>query len=381
MKNIGILGSTGSIGKQALDVISNHKNKFKVKFLAANNNVDILIKQCKKFQPEYVCIYNKSKYKYLKNNCNVKNVLSGHDGLIELCETSNIDVILNAIVGYKGLEPTIKIIESGTDIALSNKESIVQAGHIVMKLAKLHNVNIFPVDSEHSALWQCLVGENKNQIKKIILTASGGPFRTLPVKEFNNITVEQALNHPNWSMGNKISIDSATMMNKGFEMIEAYWLFNIKSEDIKIVVHPQSIIHSMIEYIDGSIKAQLSTPSMKIPIQYAFTYPERYQLPEFDFDITEFSNLELHDVDMQKFLCIKLAYDAIDRGGSFPTVLNVANDLAVQLFLDRKIKFNQIPEIIKDAMVNHKNIDMPTLSDILSVTKLTENYIYNKFVS
>jgi len=381
MKNIGILGSTGSIGKQSLDVIAKHQDKFNVKFLAANSAVDSLIEQCIKYKPEYVCIYDESKYTYLKKNCNIRNILTAHEGLIELCEISNIDMILNAIVGYRGLEPTIKIIESGTDIALSNKESIVQAGHIVIELAKSNNVNIFPIDSEHSALWQCLSGERKSQIKKIILTASGGPFRTLATSEFDNITIEQALNHPNWSMGNKISIDSATMMNRGFEMIEAYWLFNVKPEQIQIVVHPQSIIHSMIEYIDGSIKAQLSTPNMRIPIQYAFSYPDRYELPEFNFDITEFANLEIHDVDMKKFSCIKLAYDAIKKGGSFPVVLNVANDLAVELFLNKKIKFNQIPEIIKDAMDSHNKINMPTLSDILSLTKLTETYINNKFTS
>ena len=381
MKNIGILGSTGSIGKQTLDVISNHPEKFNVRFLAANSNAEILVSQCNKFNPEFVCIYDESKYQFLKKNTDVKNILCGHKGLIDLCELSGLDVVLNAIVGYKGLEPTIKIIESGTDIALSNKESIVQAGHIVMKLAKLNNVNIFPVDSEHSALWQCLVGEENNQIKKIILTASGGPFRTLPKNEFDNITVSQALNHPNWSMGNKISIDSATMMNKGFEMIEAFWLFNVSPHQIQIVVHPQSIIHSMIEYIDGSIKAQLSTPNMKIPIQYALSYPERYKLPDFDFNIKEFSNLELYDVDMEKFSCIALAFDAIKKGGSNPVVLNVANDLAVELFLNKKIKFNQIPELIKDAMNNHKHIDMPSLSDILSITKSTENYINSRFKS
>ena len=380
MKNIGILGSTGSIGTQALDVISNHKDKFNVKFLAANNNVDFLIKQCKQYNPDYVCIYNESKYKYLKKNSSVPKILCGNEGLIELCERSDIDIALNAIVGYKGLEPTIKIIESGTDIALSNKESIVQAGHIVMELAKSKGVKIFPVDSEHSALWQCLVGETKKQIKKIILTASGGPFRKLPKSEFNNITVSQALNHPNWSMGNKISIDSATMMNKGFEMIEAFWLFDVNPDQIQIVVHPQSIIHSMIEYIDGSIKAQLSTPNMKIPIQYALSYPERYKLSDFNFNIKEFSNLELYDVDMDKFNCIALAYDAIKKKGSYPVVLNVANDLAVELFLNHKIKFNQIPKLIKDAMDNHKHIDMPSLSDILSITKLTENYINSKYI-
>jgi len=380
MKNIGILGSTGSIGTQCLDVISDLPDKFTVKFLAANNNVNSLINQCKIYKPDYVCIYDESEYLNFKKNCNVKNIFVGHSGLMELCQLSDINITLNAIVGYKGLEPTIKIIESGTDIALSNKESIVQAGHIVTKLAKLKNVNIFPVDSEHSALWQCLVGEKNNKIKKIILTASGGPFRNLPKSKFKNITVPQALAHPNWNMGNKISIDSATMMNKGFEMIEAYWLFNVQPEQIKIVVHPQSIIHSMVEFIDGSIKAQLSKPNMKIPIQYALSYPERYQLSEFDFNIKEFSNLEIYDVDMEKFSCIKLAYDAINKGGSAPVVLNVANDLAVQLFLNEKIKFNQIMKIIKDVIDKHNSIDSPTISDILSLTKWTENYINSTYL-
>ena len=379
MKNIGILGSTGSVGTQSLQIIENHRNKFNIKFLAANTNADDLIKQCLKFDPEYVCIYDKSKYEYIKNNVKTKNILVGHEGLIELCKISNIDIILNAIVGYQGLEPTIAIIESGTDIALSNKESIVQAGHIVTSLAKSHNVNIFPVDSEHSALWQCIVGENKEMIKKIILTASGGPFRTLDKSKFSTITVDQALSHPNWNMGRKISIDSATMMNKGFEMIEAYWLFNIKSKNIDIVIHPQSIIHSMVEFIDGSIKAQLSTPDMRLPILYALSYPDRYDINDIEFDLKKFSTLQLYKMDYNKFGCVKLAYDAIKAGGSFPVILNVANDLAVNLFLNRKISFLDIPKIIIDAMDDHNSLNSPTLSDILSLTKWTENYINNKY--
>ena len=300
---------------------------------------------------------------------------------MELCELSNVDIILNAISGYSGLEPTLKIIESGTDIALSNKESIVQAGHLVMDLAKSMNVNIFPVDSEHSALWQCMVGENKSRIRKIILTASGGPFRTLSKNDFSKITVQQGLNHRNWKMGDIITIDSATMMNKGFEMIEAFWLFNINSKNIEIVVHPQSIIHSMVEYIDGSIKAQLSNPDMRLPIQYAFSYPERYEMNDLKFDIKNFSRLDIEPVDLDKFKCIKLSYDAINKGGSNPTILNVANDIAVDLFLNKKITFIQIPAIIEECINNHSYINLPTLSDILSLTKWTKNYINERFVS
>ena len=379
MKNLGILGSTGSVGTQSLNVIDNNKNKFNIKFLAANTNSKLLIEQVKKFNPEYVCIYDKSKYLELKKHINSSKILCGYDGLMELCELRNIDIVLNSIVGYSGLEPTLKIIESGTDIALSNKESIVQAGHLVINLAKSKNVNIFPVDSEHSAIWQCLFGEKKSKIRKIILTASGGPFRKLSKSKFESITVEQALSHPNWEMGRKISIDSATMMNKGFEMIEAFWLFNIDIRNIEIVVHPQSIIHSMVEFIDGSIKAQLSYPDMRLPIQYAFSFPERYNLDNLRFDIKDFYKLNFEILDLDKFKCVKLAFDAIKKGGSFPVVLNVSNDIAVDLFLNKKIGFTQIPYIINDCMNNHSFIKSPQLSDILSITNWTENYIKEKF--
>ena len=379
MKNIGILGSTGSVGSQSLNVIDNHKDKFNVKFLAANSNVNSLINQSEKFKPEFICIYDKSKYKQLKDKVNTTKVLSGHEGLMELCELSNIDIILNSIVGYGGLEPTLKIIESGTDIALSNKESIVQAGHLVMNLAKLKNVNIFPVDSEHSAIWQCLVGEKKSTIKKIILTASGGPFRNFPKDKFSKISVNQALNHPNWKMGKKITIDSATMMNKGFEMIEAFWLFGINPKNIEIVVHPQSIIHSMVEFVDGSIKAQLSNPDMRMPIQYAFSYPDRYELNDLEFDIKKFSKLDIEPLNMNKFKCVELSFYAINKGGSYPVILNVSNDIAVNLFLNEKILFTQIPNIIEECMRHHSYVNSPKLSDILSLTKWTENYLKEKF--
>jgi 1-deoxy-D-xylulose-5-phosphate reductoisomerase len=381
MKNIGILGSTGSVGTQALQVVKNHNDKLKIKFLAAHSNVTLLSKQANIFKPDYVCIYDESKYNELKNNVNCKHVLSGFDGIMELCELSNIDIILNAIVGYSGLEPTLKIINSGIDIALSNKESIVQAGHLVIELAKSKGVNIFPVDSEHSALWQCMVGEKKDKVRKIILTASGGPFRKTLKAKFSNITVSQALNHPNWEMGKKITIDSATMMNKGFEMIEAHWLFNITPDNINIVIHPQSIIHSMVEYVDGSIKAQLSNPDMRLPIQYAFSYPDRYELNDLKFDINKFSKLNIEPIDLDKFKCVKLAFDAIKKGGSYPVILNVSNDLLVDLFLKGKISFLEIPNIIKECMYNHTYIDSPALSDILSLTKWTENYINTKYMS
>jgi len=379
MKNIGILGSTGSVGKQSLDVINNHKNKFHLKFLVANSNIDLLIEQSKNFKPEFICICDKSKYIELKNNVSKSKILSGYEGLMELCELSNVDIILNAISGYSGLEPTMKIIDSGTDIALSNKESIVQAGHLVMNLAKSKNVNIFPVDSEHSALWQCMVGEEKDKIRKIILTASGGPFRTFSKNDFSNVTVEQALNHPNWEMGKKITIDSSTMMNKGFEMIEAHWLFDISPKNIEIVIHPQSIIHSMVEYIDGSIKAQLSNPDMRLPIQYAFSFPKRYELNDLTFDIKKFSRLDMEPIDLDKFKCLKLSFDAISKGGSNPVILNVANDIAVDLFLNKKITFIQIPDIIEECIDNHSYMNSPKLSDILSLTNWTKKYINERF--
>ena len=375
MKKIGILGSTGSVGTQALEVVNQNPDKFKIIFLTANSNFELLYSQIKKFKPQFVSINDQIGYEYLKNNLSSLNILNGNNGLMELCSNKECDIIINSITGYHGLEPTIKIIESGIDIALSNKESIVQAGHLVMELSNRNNVNIFPIDSEHSALWQCLLGEDIKYLKKIILTASGGPFRNLPKEQFSQITKEQALNHPNWNMGEKITIDSATMMNKGFELIEAYWLFNISIEKIKIVVHPQSLIHSMIEFNDGSIKAQLSQPDMRLPIQYALTYPERYNIDGIDFSIEKFSSMTFEDVDMDKFKCIKLAYDAISMGNSFLTVLNVSNDLLVNWFLYDKISFQEIPLYIEKAMENHVLIDNPSIEEIKYTANETIKYL------
>ena len=381
MKSIGILGSTGSVGKQALDVILNNPKKFKVKYLTCNSNFKELAKQANLCNPEYICIINHDKCKLLKK-VNIPNrikILSGLDSLIDLTKISDVDIVLNAISGYQGLEPTLNIIKSGVDIALSNKESIVQAGHIVTKLAKKNNVNIFPVDSEHSALWQCMNGESKKTIKRLILTASGGPFRLLDKAKFHTITKKDALNHPNWSMGNKITVDSATMMNKGFEVIEAFWLFNIDINNIDIIVHPQSIIHSMIEFIDGSIKAQLSSPDMRLPIQYAFSYPERYELETVNNDFSIINRMDFEPVDTNKFKCIELAYESVKLGGTYPVVLNVANDIAVKLFLEDKISFLNIPKIILESMENHSSFNNPNIDNIREVTKLTEEIILKKY--
>ena len=380
MKIVGILGSTGSVGQQALEVISQHPDKFKVEYLTCNNNYKKLLEQALIFKPKYICVTNKEKYVLLKNALKSYNIICKISSLKELTNNVNVDIVLNAISGYKGLEPTLDVINSGIDIAISNKESIVQAGHLVTRLAKEKNVNIFPVDSEHSALWQCMIGEKKANIKRLILTASGGPFRLLNETDFDKITKKDALQHPNWSMGNKITIDSATMMNKGFEVIEAFWLFNIDINKIDIVVHPQSIIHSMIEFIDGSIKAQMSAPDMRLPIQYAFSYPERYKMNNINNDFNILSKLDFEPINLEKFNCIKLAYKAIKLGGTYPVVLNVANDIAVNLFLNDKITFLMIPEIIKNAMDQHLYINDPDINDIKKVTKWTEKFILNTYI-
>ena len=375
MKKIGILGSTGSVGTQALEIIKKNPDKFKVKYLACNSNASLLVKQVKIFKPDYICLVDSTKKDYLKNNLSNVKIMYGQDALEELSKDNSPDIVLNAVSGYQGLTLTVNSIKAGNDIALANKESIVQAGKIVTELARVKGVNILPVDSEHSALWQCLNGEKKEFIKRLILTASGGPFRNLKKKEFKNITIKDALNHPNWSMGNKITIDSATMMNKGFEVIEAFWLFNISLKKIDIVVHPQSLIHSMIEFIDGSIKAQISIPDMRLPILYALSYPERIKLNNREYDFNLFKRMDFEPADLNKFKCIKLAYDAIKLGGTYPTVLNVSNDIAVRLFLKEKISFIEIPELIDKAMNKHIPINNPRLENILEITKWTEKYL------
>lgn len=375
MKKIGILGSTGSVGTQALEIIEQYPDKFELVFISGHKNLKKLMEQKKRFKPKLVCISDDKAYKaYKKQNLMDKNITGGYEGLLELCDV-DIDLVLNSIMGYKGLYMSIKLIENKIDLALSNKESIVQAGSILTKLAKEKKVNIFPVDSEHSALWQCIIGEKNETVDKLILTGSGGPFRTLEKNKFKSIKREQALKHPNWSMGSKITIDSATMMNKGFEVIEAHWLFDIDYKNIEIVIHPESIIHSMVKFIDGSIKAQLSNPTMRIPIQYAFTYPDRLISNDTEFDFILNNKFSFEEVDFNKFRCIKLAYEAGKKGGTFPVALNVANDLSVDLFLRDKINFIDIERVIEDCLNSHSSVSDPSLDDIKYAVKNTENFI------
>ena len=378
MKKIGILGSTGSIGTQVLDLIAK-SDQFNVSYLSAYSNVELLIEQTKTFKPSAICIVDKSKVDILKNALNSFKIeiLSGNEGILELASRDNIDLLLNALVGYSGVFPTIKAIEAGIDIALANKESLVVGGSIIKDLILKNNTKIYPVDSEHSAIWQCLLGEKKESVHKLILTGSGGPFRTLDYKEFKNIKKEQALKHPNWSMGNKISIDSATMMNKGLEVIEAYWLFDLAIDQIDIIIHPQSIIHSMVEFIDGSIKAQLGTPNMTIPIHFALNYPNRTFNDSFRFNFLEAKDLTFEKPDFNKFKCIKLAYQALESSDSYPIVLNVANDICVEAFLNNKIKFIDIPSFIEDALSHHDKCTVDK-GNMFSIIDKTKQYINNK---
>ena len=377
MKRVTILGSTGSIGRNALNVIDNCEDQFSVIGLSANTNSQLLIEQAKKYQPKFVSIIDSEGADYVEQKLRSFDVkiLKGREGLLKLASYENSDLLLNALVGTSGMEPTINAIRSKVDVALSNKESLVMAGSIINELAIRNGVKIFPVDSEHSAIWQCLAGEDSKEINKIILTGSGGPFRTLPIEKFNTITLDQALNHPNWDMGNKITIDSATMMNKGLEVIEAYWLFNLPPEKIEIVIHPQSIIHSMVEFKDKSIKAQLGLPDMKIPIQYALTYPSHHETNWEELDLTEINTLTFEKPDFTKFPCMKLAFEVLDLGGTAPAVLNVANEQAVYRFLNKEISFKEIPIIIEMACEKHENVSAPSLDEILNIEIWATNFV------
>ena len=377
MKKISILGSTGSIGVNALNVVDNQRDDFNVIGLSAYKNSKLLVEQVKKYEPEFVSIVDAEAAHRLEQELGTFDVkiLKGREGLLELSSYGNVDLMLNALVGSSGMEPTINAIRSKVDVALSNKESLVMAGSIITNLANKTNVKIYPVDSEHSAIWQCLVGEDTKEINKIILTGSGGPFRELPIEKFNTITLDQALNHPNWEMGKKITIDSATMMNKGLEVIEAQWLFNMPTEKIKIVIHPQSIIHSMVEFKDKSIKAQLGLPDMKIPIQYALTYPSHCETDWDELDLTEIQSLTFENPDFIKFPCMKLAFDVLNTGGTAPAVLNVANEQAVYRFLNQEINFNEIPSIIEIACEKHEFVSDPSIDDILNIEKWSTDFV------
>jgi 1-deoxy-D-xylulose-5-phosphate reductoisomerase len=379
LKNISILGSTGSIGKQTIDIVLTHDD-INVLGLTANTNIDLLEEQIDLVKPQVVAVMNEQKALELKKRVGNKvKVLSGMEGLIQVATLDKVDLVVTAVVGMIGIRPTVEAIKASKDIALANKETLVTAGEIINNLIKEYNVNIYPVDSEHSAIFQCLNGENKKEISKIILTASGGPFRGKKTSELKKITVSEALNHPNWSMGKKITIDSATLMNKGLEVIEAKWLFNVELDRIKVVVHPQSIIHSMVEYNDSSIIAQLGVPDMRVPIQYALYYPNRINNNIKKLDLLEISKLTFEEPDIRTFRCLDLAYKALEKGGSILSVLNAANEYAVDEFLNNKIRFLEIPEIIEFAMDNHKNIIHPTLDNIFEAEKETYEIIESKW--
>ena len=376
MKKIGILGSTGSIGTQTLEIVRNNKD-LQVVALAAGNSVSKMEEQIREFAPRIAVMWSKEAADILRTKVadTDTKVLCGMEGLLEIAVMEEMEVLVTAIVGMIGIRPTIAAIEAGKTIALANKETLVTAGHIIMPLAAKKKVSILPVDSEHSAIFQSMHGENRERINKILLTASGGPFRGKKREELTEITVEDALKHPNWSMGRKITIDSATLVNKGLEVIEAKWLFDVEPEKIQVVIHPQSIIHSMVEYVDGGIMAQLGTPDMKLPIQYALFYPDRRPMEGKRVDFYELGAVTFEKPDTDTFKGLAMAYDAIRIGGSMPTVYNAANEKAVALFLDKKIKFLEIYDFIQGAMEHHKVIQKPSVDEILEAEAEAYEYI------
>lgn len=366
MRHIAILGSTGSIGTQALDVIRQHPDRFEATILTAGRNAELLIAQALEFKPDAVVIADESRYEEVREALNAlpTKVYAGADALCQVVESDNVDIVLTAMVGFAGLRPTISAIKAKKAIALANKETLVVAGSVIRTLCNEHNAAILPVDSEHSAIFQCLNGEVHNRINRILLTASGGPFRKFTSEQLRNVTAEQALKHPNWKMGAKITIDSATMMNKGFEMIEAHWLYDVAPENIQVVVHPESIIHSAIEFEDGAVIAQLGVPDMRLPIQYAFSFPERLSLNGERLDLFKLGRLTFEPADMERFPCLALAYEAIKKGGNMPCVLNAAGEVTNALFRSHHISFKDIPHIIQGVMELSPFIAQPTLDDL-----------------
>jgi 1-deoxy-D-xylulose-5-phosphate reductoisomerase len=377
MKRLTVLGSTGSIGRNTLNVVAQHPDEFTVDYLTTYQNVELLLEQSRRFAPKAVAIIDRRKARAFEGAFRAINVevFDGFQGLLEISRKDKLDVVVNALVGAVGLEPTLNAIKPGCRIALANKETLVIGGELVMKRARAAGVDIVPIDSEHSALLQCLAGEAEETIRRIILTASGGPFRNVPASDFSSITVEQALNHPNWAMGPKITIDSATLMNKGLEVIEAYWLFSIPYSQIDVVVHPQSIIHSMIEFNDGSIKAQLGMPDMQIPIQYALTFPCRLSgdYPRVDFG--QLTELTFEPPDYVKFRCLKLAFEALQAGGGATAILNAANEEAVNLFLTHKIRFNDIPRLVEAALESCSYNGVRTVDTLLAYDKEARDFV------
>lgn len=372
-KQIAILGSTGSIGRQALAVIGQHQDAFEVAVLTAQNNLALLVEQAKKFKPNAVVIANDQHYEGLKQALSGEDikVYAGENALASIVQMESIDLVLTALVGYSGLRPTIKAIEAGKAIALANKETLVVAGELITNLALEKGVNIYPVDSEHSAIFQCLLGEFHNKIEKIILTASGGPFRGMKQKDLRHVTRVQALKHPNWRMGDKVTIDSATMMNKGLEVIEARWLFSLRADQVEVVVHPQSIVHSLVQFEDGSIKAQLGLPDMRLPIQFALSYPNRLKSDYPRFDFTNYPSLNFEKPDMETFRNLALAFEALNKGGNMPCVLNAANEVAVEEFLKDKVSFLQMSGIVEQCLHKMAYIKNPSFEDYVETDKET----------
>ena len=377
MKKVFVLGSTGSIGVNCLNVISNLKENFEVAGLTVNSNTELLLDQINKFNPQVVVVRDEKAAKDLSHKIpSGCELLVGEEGLIKAAKEIDYDIFMGAMVGFAGLTPTIEAIERGKRIALANKETLVVAGEIVTNLILENSAEIIPVDSEHSAIYQCLVGENLNEVEKLILTASGGPFREKDKSFFENATVDEALNHPNWNMGSKITIDSATMMNKGLEVIEAHWLLGLPSDKIEVVIHPQSIIHSMVQFVDGSIKAQLGLPDMKLPIQYALTFPERLQNNFERTNLPPIGSLSFSEPDLNKFECLKLAYDVLNEGGAAPCILNAANEVAVSKFLNKEIKFSHIPLLINKALDKVETNFSSDLESIFECDRKTREYVH-----
>lgn len=374
MKNIAVLGASGSIGTQAIDVIERHPNEFNLIAFTVGKNIDYAKKIIEKHQPEMISVQNIEDIDAFSEYD--VNIVSGNEGLISVATYEKNDLVLNALLGSVGLEPTMRAIEAGKDIALANKETLVVAGELVMAHARQNNVNILPVDSEHAAIFQCLNGEDMKQIKKVTITASGGSFRDLSREALEHVTVEDALNHPNWSMGHKITIDSATMMNKGFEVIEAKWLFDLDISKIETILHKESIIHSMVEFVDTSVMAQLGTPDMRMPIQYAFTYPKRIEHQAPSLNLAEVAQLHFKAMDFERYRCLQYAYDAIKIGGTMPVVLNAVNEVAVAKFLNKEIRFLDIERMIKREMDRHEVIQNPTLDQILALDAHYKNKEY-----
>ncbi|MEK6565574.1 MAG: 1-deoxy-D-xylulose-5-phosphate reductoisomerase [Bacteroidota bacterium] len=375
IRNIAILGSTGSVGRNSLEVIRNLLGQFRVTYLATNKNIDLLQQQVTEFKPRGVAVLDESNGSTLRQRIgNTVEVLTGEDGFLEITRRDDVDIVISSLVGFAGLKPTIEAIMHRKTVALANKETLVAAGEIIMSLVREYGVGLIPIDSEHSAILQCLMGEDRSRIARLILTASGGPFLKKTKEELRSVSVDEALNHPNWKMGSKITVDSATLMNKGLEVIEAHWIFGLPAEKIEVVIHPQSIIHSMVEFVDGSIKAQLGLPDMKIPIQFALTYPNRFSLNGGRVDFAQLGSMTFFKPDRERFRCLQLATDALLLGGTAPAVMNAANEVAVDAFLNRKISFNRIPELIDRTLSSHKPKKSPELADILEADRSARTF-------